>query len=255
MNYLKNIKQDFMNIKLRKKTIWIILIILILISIPLVFYAYSGTWNKTDLEFSIHINEKLVKESTFGESPTFAIWLEEPQTGLTQTIFVTNRAGLGDWEGKKAVPEALPKWFEVNDAEQQTKNLSSNKISERLTVTGATPKPGYFRTRTRVVPGSSWFCWIEVNLAGDFNENYMEYDTFKKISDDYKTGQPALLYKAAIRADKGNIVVPDIVGMCILTPDKGIRILPMAGITTAKEIFDEISITVVTPKPRILEWN
>jgi len=53
----------------------------VLIAGYLIFYAFAGTWNKTDIEFRIHINEQLLRESTFGESPTFAIWLEEPETG------------------------------------------------------------------------------------------------------------------------------------------------------------------------------
>jgi hypothetical protein len=43
--------------------------------------------------------------------------------------------------------------------------------------------------------------------------------------------------------------------MCILDPEKGVEIQPQNGITTAKDIFDEISITVVRPKPRIIEWR
>ncbi|HAM11096.1 MAG TPA: hypothetical protein DCP74_12690 [Bacteroidales bacterium] len=219
----------------------------------LVLFALAKTWNKTEIEFRIHINKQLVRESTFGESPTFAIWLEEPETGSTQTIFVTNRAGLGDWEGKTSVPVALPKWFEVNKSEQQSRNMLKNKISERLTITGATPKPGYFSTRVRVTPGSMWNCWIEVNLAGDFNEKFKEYDEEAKTSDEYKTGQPALLYLAIIKAEEGNRVVPDIAGMCILDPEKGVTIQPLTGITNATRIFDEIIIAVARPKPRIVE--
>lgn len=243
-----------MHIKLTKKTIGIILIIIMLIPGSLVLFAFARTWNKTELEFRIHINEKIVKQSVFGESPTFAIWLEEPETGLTQTIFVTNRAGLGDWEGKASVPIALPLWFEVNEAEQLSKDMLRNKIPERLTITGATPKPGYFRTRVRVAPGSRWICWIEVNLAGDFNDKYKEYDMVAKTSDDYKTGQPALLYRGEITAITGNMFAPTIVGMCLLDPQgKAIVTIP-EGITTAHDIFDELNVMVIKPRPRIIEW-
>jgi hypothetical protein len=128
----------------------------------------------------LHINEQLVLESVFGESPTFAIWLEDPET--------------------------------------------------------------------------KWICWIEVNLAGDFNDTYKEYDEVAQVSDEYKTGQPALLYKAELTAEEGNQVVPDVAGMCILVPEKGVMIQPLKGITTATGIFDEINIMVVRPKPRIIEW-
>ncbi len=244
-----------MHINLTKKSVGITLTIVMLISGSLVFFAFARTWNKTDLEFRIHINEKLVKQSVFGESPTFAIWLEEPETGLTQTIFVTNRAGLGDWEGKASVPVALPRWFEVNETEQHSKDMLRNIIPEGLTITGATPKPGYFRTRVRVAPGSRWICWIEVNLAGDFNDKYKEYDEAAKISDDYKTGQPALLYMGEITAITGNVVAPTIAGMCLLDPQgKAIITIP-EGITTAHNIFDELNVMATKPRPRIIEWR
>jgi hypothetical protein len=242
-----------MRLTLTKKTILIALSSIIIIAGCFILLAYSRTWNKTDFEFRIHINEKLVKESTFGESPTFAIWLEDPQSGITQTVFVTNRAGKGDWEGKSAVPVALPKWFQVNETEKLTKNQILKKIPEQLAITGATPKPGYFSTRVRVTPGSKWICWIEVNLAGDFNDTYKEYDELTKSSDDYKTGQPALLYKTEIEAITGNMAIPEIVGMCLLDSQGKAVIQPMKGITTAKDIFDEISIRVIKPKPRIIE--
>jgi hypothetical protein len=240
--------------KISKRIIVFTLLAGVIIAVSLVFYAFARTWNKTDIEFRIHINEKLVKESTFGEPPTFAIWLEDPGTGSTQTIFVTSRAGRGDWEGKSSVPVALPKWFQVNEKEKANKNKLTNIMSDQLIISGATPKPGYFATRVRVAPGSKWICWIEVNLAGDFNDKFPEYDEVKKTSDEYKTGQPALLYRAEIDASLGKTVIPDIIGMCLLDPIKGVVIVPPEGITTAKDIFDEINIRVIKPKPRIIEW-
>jgi hypothetical protein len=244
-----------MQFRITKKAIVFAILAAVLIAGCLVLFAFARTWNKTDIEFRLHINEQLVQESTFGESPTFAIWLEDPETGSCQTIFVTSRAGLGDWEGKTAVPVALPKWFEVNETEKQSKNLLKNKIPEQLTITGATPKPGYFSTRVRVSPESNWVCWIEVNLAGDFNEEYQEYNEVEKTSDEYKTGQPALLYRAEIEAVRGNTVKPEISGMCMLDSIGGVVIQPLKGITSATDILDEMSIVVIKPKPRILEWR
>jgi hypothetical protein len=169
-----------MRLRITKKTIAFTLLAFALIAGCLVLFAFARTWNKTDIEFKLHINEQLVLESVFGESPTFAIWLEDPET--------------------------------------------------------------------------KWICWIEVNLAGDFNDTYKEYDEVAQVSDEYKTGQPALLYKAELTAEEGNQVVPDVAGMCILVPEKGVMIQPLKGITTATGIFDEINIMVVRPKPRIIEW-
>jgi len=234
-----------------KKVFLFGLVTAFIIAGALVFYAFARTWNKTEIEFRIHINEKLVQESAFGESPTFAIWLEDPVTGRTRTVFVTSRAGLNDWEGKAAVPVALPMWFEVDRVEKQAGSLADME-PEQLAITGATPKPGYFTTRVRVSPGTRWICRIEVNLAGDFNDTFPEYDVVKMTSDEYKTGQPALVYVADIVAEMGSMAVPVIAGMSIPEPDPAAMLKPLQGITTATEIFDEISLQVTKPKPRII---
>ena len=219
----------------------------------IVLYAYRGTWGKTDIEFRIHINEQLVMESAFGESPTFSIWIEDPSTGSKQTVFVTRRAAVGDWEGKAEVPLALPQWFEVYKIENETKNLPNFEKPASMAITGATPQPGYFITRARVNPGSKWICWIEVNLSGDYNEYYQEYNPVTKVEDEYGTGQPALLYKAKIEAVEGAVITPGIFGMSIPDSPDGNLIQPLKGITTATQIFDEITIAFVKPNPKILD--
>ncbi len=230
-----------------KVRLLIILLSGLIILAGLIIYAYARTWNKAELEFKIHINEELILQSVYGESPTFAIWLENPDTGDSKTIFVTNRAGKGDWEGKVEVPTALPKWQSIADKERQTEQSDI----EVDAVTGATPLPGYFTTRARVKPGSKWNCWIEMNLSGDYNQHYKEFDEIEKKTDEFGDGQPAIVYKTYIEAAMGNIVAPEVVGMSILN-EKGEIIQPLEGITTALEVFDEITIAIVKPKPRII---
>jgi hypothetical protein len=221
----------------------------------LVLFAFARTWGKTEIQFKVHINEKLVQQSTFGESPTFAIWIEDSETKETQTIFVTSRAGTGDWEGKADVPDALPKWFAINKAQNSTIESTQPENSETDAITGATPQPGYFATRVSVPPGSRWYCYIEVNLAGDFNEHYRVYNEELKTNDEYMTGQPSLIYKAEITAEEGNAAIPEIIGMSVLDSEGGNLIKPMEGITTATDIFDEMEISVTRPKPRLIVKN
>jgi len=219
----------------------------IFILVGLIIYAYARTWGKTEIEFRIHINEELVLQSVYGESPSFAIWIQNPETAETKTIFITNRAGVDDWEGKVEVPTALPAWDSINRKEKKP-NQADTDIDA---VTGATPLPGYFTTRVRVRPGSRWTCWIEMNLAGDYNEHYKEFDEASKTTDEFGTGQPAIVYKAEIEAVPGNTVVPEVVGMGVLNEEEEI-IQPLEGITTAIDVFDEIIVAVVKPKPKIL---
>jgi hypothetical protein len=235
---------------LQRKTIIIAIPLLILVA-GLVIYAYRGTRGKTDIVFRIHINQQLVQESAFGESPTFAIWLEEPSTGRCRTVYVTRRAAVGDWEGKAEVPSALPSWFEVYKRENQTKELPGVEKQAPVAVTGATPEPGYFITRARVHASTTWKCWIEVNLSGDYNDHYQEYNEEAMTIDAYGNGQPALIYSALIDAVEGTVITPVIAGMCVPDFPGDSLIRPLKGITTAASVFDEISISLVKPNPSI----
>ncbi|MFO7668849.1 MAG: hypothetical protein R6W31_04250 [Bacteroidales bacterium] len=219
----------------------------------LVVYAFVGTLNKTELEFLIHINEELVQQSVYGESPTFAIWLEDPGTGETHTVFATRRVATGDWEGKKEVPVALPVWSGINQAGLLIKSQKAESVNDDLISTGATPLPGYFRSRVRITPETKWICWIEMNLAGDFNETYPRYDPETRIEDEYSTGQPSLLYRVEIEARIDQVVIPEVQGMVLVDEAGQAVVVPRQGITTATGVFDEISIRVVRPKPRIIE--
>ena len=218
----------------------------------LVIFAFARTWNKTEIEFLIHINEELVQQSVFGESPTFAIWLEDPDNGQTYTAYATRRVATGDWEGKADVPVALPFWSEINKAERKNRSSDAGMAGDDIISTGATPLPGYFRTRVRVKPGSHWICWIEYNLSGDFNETYPEYNPETHAEDEWGTGQPAIVFKAEIEAVKDRVAVPEIAGMCVFNPKNKVLVVPLQGITTATEVLDEVSISVVKPKPRII---
>ncbi len=239
-----------------RQFILISILFFLIISGALIIYAYSKTWGKIDIEIKIHINEQLVQESAFGESPTFAIWLEDPNTHKIKTVFVTRRAAEGDWEGKAEVPVALPAWFHVNRemACQQMPEATEGRDPEQIIITGATPKPGYFVKRISVEQDSEWILWIEVNLAGDFNEYYMEFNTDLNIADEYMTGQPALIYRTQITASLGTKIVPEILGMTNPASSLEEIITPLEGISTASDIFDEISLNVVKTKPRIISW-
>jgi hypothetical protein len=95
-----------------------------------------------------------------------------------------------------------------------------------------------------------------MNLSGDYNDVYKEYDDMNKTEDAYATGQPALLYKAEVVAREGWVVKPSVVGMCVFEDEAGRACLQsLEGITTALEVFDEMRISVVRPKPKLFDRN
>ncbi len=211
------------------------------------------TLNRTVLQFDIRLNNEIINLSTYGEPPQFAIWLEDPEAGDLKTIFVTHRVATGDWEGKADVPVALPQWtglFKGNDNQSAGTGLTGGSD---LIITGATPREDYFSVRAEVRPGSKWICWIEMNLAGDFNEAFPEYDIETFYEDEYGRGQPSLLYRAEIKAVENMIFTPLLEAQTVLE-NGTVRVEPVSeGVTTAMKVFDTIQISVIRPKPRLID--
>ena len=220
--------------------------------VMLVAYLYFQVQGRLQLQFDIHQNNEVIYLSTFAEPPQFAIWLENPKTGSCETVFVTSRVSKGDWEGKRNVPVALPRWYELFKGQHES-NGSKADDQHIMAVTGATPKEDFFSIRAEVPPGSEWTCWIEMNLSGDFNEAFPEFNEETLQEDEFSCGQPALLYKAELKAVEGLVMEPVLVSQSVW--EDGInRIEPVSeGVTTARNVFDQIQISVLQPKIKLIE--
>jgi hypothetical protein len=213
------------------------------------------TWGRTLIQVDIHQNKKLIHLSTFAEPPQFAIWLENPETKELKTVFVTHRVAIGDWEGKANVPVALPQWFKQFKGNGKPVKKSGSLKGSDMVITGATPKDDFFSIRIEVEPGSEWICWIEMNLAGDYNDAFPEFDRKAYKEDEFSNGQPALLFKAEVKALEGLKFTPVISAQSIWE-DGVARVEPLSnGITTAKDVFDKIQISVIRPKPKLIDKN
>lgn len=237
--------------KLIKKVIILLAGGLLLIAL-IAGFIIIRTWGRTVIQIDIHQNKKLIHLSNFAEPPQFAIWLENPATGELKTVFVTHRVAKGDWEGKANVPVALPQWFRLFKIDKNTGERSDSKRSD-MAISGATPKADYFSLRVEVPPGSEWICWIEMNLAGDFNDAYPEIDIETLREDEYSNGQPALIFRADIKAVENMKFRPEIVFQSVW--NKGVvNVEPVSeGVTTAKNVFDDIQISIIKPKPKLID--
>jgi hypothetical protein len=244
-----------MNISKRKnfKLAVILLITLIILSLFLAGYAILKTRGRTLVQFDIHQNKDLIYLSTFSEPPQFAIWLENTTTKETKTVFVTHRVAIGDWEGKANVPVALPQWFMTFRGPSSKHSTGGGASDSDLAITGATPKEDFFTVRAEVAPGSEWVCWIEMNLAGDFNDAYPEFNMENLEEDEFSNGQPALLYKAEIKAEENLKFTPVLAGQAIWENGE-VSVEPVGdGVTTAKDVFDNIQISIIRPKPKLID--
>lgn len=209
-------------------------------------WIYCRHANRALLEFEIHINRNAIYLSTYSEPPQFAVWLENMKNGRKKQVFVTGRAGTGDWEGKADVPSAIPHWVQI------FRNGKDEIGSDEITISGATPKEEYFRIEAEVPSGSEWTAWIEMNLAGDYNEYYPPVNLITHEEDEFACGQPALLYRADISAVPCNEYKPGIVALSLWENGKARLAAPDSTITSAGTVFDEINIRVVKPKFRFI---
>ena len=228
-------------------------IVLAGVVIMVLVYELIITIGRTQIQINIRQNEELIYLSTFAEPPQFAIWLENADNKKCETVFVTHRAGVGDWEGKADVPVALPRWFELFKV-SKGENADVDK-DPPIIVSGATPKENYFSVRAEVKPGSKWICWVEMNLAGDFNEAFPEMDMESLKMDEFSNGQQALLYKCELIAEEGSNYDFELVAQAVWE-DGETQVEPVSeGVTSAKNVFEELNIEVIRPKPKLIDKN
>ena len=110
----------------------------------------KGSPETVTLIFGMHQNPDIYMRSYGREPPQCAIWLEDSSGFTFQTVYVTRKAGTGNWQGITENPVALPFWQSrlgekenpAGDPEEGTNKLDA--------VTGATPK--FWRAVRRVLP-------------------------------------------------------------------------------------------------------
>lgn len=204
---------------------------------------------RTFIEFSITQDMELIMLTSFSEPPQFAIWLEHPETHELKTIFVTHRSGTGDLVGKAECPGCLPLWFSIYERETGITGMPTPESPAPQAVTGATPWDESFKITREVEPGSKWICWMEMNLAGDFNSRYEEYNEEDESIDWDYSGQPPLVYRCEITAIAGAKLVPELYGQVDMNKPFEEMIQPLSeDLTTAKDLFKSIKIRIVQTK-------
>lgn len=194
------------------------------------------------LVFEIKQNIDVYEASMFGEPPQLAIWIENMTTKQVKTVYVTKRTGTGDFEGKLNVPVALPIWVNVFRKETGKSGFPSPATTAPDAVTGASIKQELIYKEIIIATNQTWNYYIEVNVSGDFNKYFSNYQSNGEI-DDQANGQPSLIYKGTISSIPGNISKPKLIGRTeqkiytsLLNPD-------LDKITTAKMLLKNIEVS------------
>ena len=185
---------------------------------------------KPYLQFKMAFNPKLYKFP-----PSFAFWIEDLETGVVETLFVTKKASLKKWFGAKANerPYALPVWFGVEKRQ---------KKEDVQAVTNATPK-GVCEEIECVIPqrfmNKKVKVYLEANVSFDFNEYYPKSSKKGEEGFSEANGQPSLVWSMSLITDdqaKKNIQ-PELVGAGELLGQNHEVNPDLTRISTAKQII------------------
>lgn len=84
---------------------------------------------------------------------------------------------------------------------------------------------------------------------------FPEFDEKSLNENELSCGQPALLFKALIIAVKSRKFIPVLEAQSVW--EKGVtRVEPVSsGVSIARDVFDEIQISVIQPKPKLIDKN
>ena len=194
------------------------------------------------MEFKFTYNYDVYEKPSFflpKSQPTFAIWLEEKNSGTVLTIYVTGKAGKNKWILAETRPESVPVWYGVRQKETVTENLNIDAI------TGATPSgetavihwqvPRHLRDKQVDV-------FIEANNSFDHNAYYSKQKGTVGYSAD--NGQPSLIWRAELDFSKpmDTHITPEIIGHgSVLGEDHQID-PDISKITTAQDTFSYMGI-------------
>lgn len=195
------------------------------------------------LLFQIELNQQVYEDSTWGDPPQMAVWLQDETDQSIRTVAVTHRTGAGDWEGKVECSIALPCWATFYNRETGTQGPPTWDHPAADAITCATPRAKLNAT-AKVPRGTQWKYFVEVNVSGDYSIHFphMSEDGF---SDRYGNGQPSVVYRGSIEAMEGSTSQPELWGRTDQHISTDEVIADVQQITTARELLRTIAVSCI----------
>ena len=193
------------------------------------------------LNFSLDINKTIYQKTNFGDPPQLAIWIKDPESKITRTVWVSHRAGKNDWKGKVECPVALPFWQAQTVISKRHSDDQRKKIVSIDAPSGATPVAGRFSADIKVPRESEWEYYIEVNVSADYNHSF-PYWSKEGLPDSEANGQPSLVYAGRIKADGISSNIPELIGRTQQRRAVDSLSAELEGITSAKRLIENIEV-------------
>ena len=193
------------------------------------------------ISFTITQDRVVYEESDYGEPPQVAIWLEDPVTGTTRTVYVTYRTGTGRFAGKVECPVALPIWVKVYRREFGREGFPNPRSGAPEAITRATSRTETINAQAIVPRASRWRYYVEMNVAGDFNRAFPLEREDQRL-DYHGNGQPSLVYAGEIVAEPDSSSIPQPVGRSDQYQFSGELIPDIKGLDSALRVFKKIEV-------------
>jgi hypothetical protein len=171
------------------------------------------------------------------KGPQIAAWVETAEGAYVAPLFVTQRAGKGNWMSapKAGRPESLPVFYHAASGQGGLDSLSS-----------ATPK-GPVETSPGSISlerGKRYMVFVEVNHSFDYNADWP--DKLPSTDPRYSgvNGQPSLVYRAEFKAGDGAATMAlSPLGTGSMDGKDGEVRPGTKGLTSALDIFSAVGAT------------
>jgi len=190
------------------------------------------------VKISFQLNVKVYDYSDYGEPPQIAVWLERGTE--KKVLSVTRRTAQNDWHGKVKCPVSLPYWASRFNAAVAGNSATAVKMPDGVSC--ATPKE-FFAAWVNLGLGEVWECFVEVNVAGDYNRFFpsMRDDG---IPDSQGNGQPSLVYKSHFKVETGTSLRFTLIGRTEQLHPVNKLNKDLSGITSAADVLQRMVISV-----------
>ena len=211
----------------------------------------SKVFGNQGTELSIHLNR-----GKHHNHPTFAVWIEDLEGNVIQTLYVTQSfasgiyrygsAGDGKWlkvPGEAVRPAALPYW--VNRAELNEGKIPDRKNPVADAYTGATPEASLrLDVQTSEKLPSTFRVLLEVNQPWDWN-TYWNNEKYLDESDYKTSAQPSVIYAVTVNMESPQdryFLNP--IGHGHYSGKDGLLYTDLSSLTTALDIFTRSQVVI-----------